>query len=429
MEAGCVSVGCPPSRGEGWISFRFDFHKFDDLAEENGDVVESPRFLFNGNWWTIDIYPRGDGDDEESEEGFVSIFMCHECGDREVLENENITFEISILNKNGAREVTKSKLNHVLLASGRGFGKFIRRSEILNKSNNFLDENGTLAVVISIKETPKPLIPFIPRNPCQNLIKATFLDEETSDVCFEVANGNEAMEENGAKKRAKSCTSFHAHRFILRTCAPMLDCLCGGGVDSGKMATVSITDVKPEVFRHMLWYVYGGIIPEQDLKTHAKDLIDAADKYSIVSLKLEAEVAYVNATQITMENAMENLLYADSKNCALLKETVMDYLVENDIEAANTSKISFDDFPGHVVKDLLVATARSKREYNMGVDNKSNKDAASDLNTMRVSELRKWLQEKGLDVDGSREAMIETLRKNVHESVDESSSEEEEFDG
>jgi hypothetical protein len=66
----------------------------------------------------------------------------------------------------------------------------------------------------------------------------------------------------------------------------------------------------------------------------------------------------------------------------------------------------------------------------MGVDNKNNnKDVASDLNTMRVSELRKWLQEKGLDVDGSREAMIETLRKNVHESVDESSSEEEEFDG
>ena len=51
------------------------------------------------------------------------------------------------------------------------------------------------------------------------------------------------------------------------------------------------------------------------------------------------------------------------------------------------------------------------------------------MNTLRVSELRKGLQEKGLDVDGSREAMIETLRKNVHESVDESSSEEEEFDG
>lgn len=426
MEAGCVSVGCPPSRGEGWISFRFDFHSFADLPAESGDCTESPTFLFNENWWTVDFYPGGDGDDEETE-GFVSIFMCHDCGDREVLDNKNITFEITILNKNGARAVTKTKLNHVLLAAGRGWSKFTKRSRILDKANNFLDENGTLAVVISIKETPKPLIPFVPRNPCQNLIKETFLDEETSDVCFEVANCNEAMEENGVK-RAKCSTSFHAHRFILRTCAPMLACLCE--VDCGKMTIVSITDVKPEVFRHMLWYVYGGSIPEQDLKTHAKDIIDAADKYSIVSLKLEAEVAYVNATQITMENAMENLLYADSKNCALLKETVMDYLVENDIEAANTNKISFDDFPGHVVKDLLVATARSKREYNMGIDNKdNNKDDASDLNTMRVSELRKWLQEKGLDVDGSREAMIETLRKNVHESVDESSSEEEEFDG
>jgi hypothetical protein len=26
---------------------------------------------------------------------------------------------------------------------------------------------------------------------------------------------------------------------------------------------------------------------------------------------------------------MDNLLYADSKNCALLKEAVMDYVVEN----------------------------------------------------------------------------------------------------
>jgi hypothetical protein len=34
----------------------------------------------------------------------------------------------------------------------------------------------------------------------------------------------------------------------------------------------------------------------------------------------------------------------------------------------------------------------------------------NDLNTMRVSELRRKLHEKGLDVDGSREAMIEALK-------------------
>ena len=33
--------------------------------------------------------------------------------------------------------------------------------------------------------------------------------------------------------------------------------------------------------------------------------------------------------------------------------------------------------------------------------------------TMRVSELRRMLDEKGLDVDGPREAMIETLKSSA----------------
>ena len=58
-------------------------------------------------------------------------------------------------------------------------------------------------------------------------------------------------------------------------------------------------------------------------------------------LKLEAEAAYVKSTDITMDNAMDNLLYADAKNCALLKEAVMNFLAENSAEAYE--KISFDD--------------------------------------------------------------------------------------
>ena len=79
------------------------------------------------------------------------------------------------------------------------------------------------------------------------------------------------------------------------------------------MTSVPITDVKPDVFRLLLWYVYGGSITEGDLKQHAKDIIDAADKYSIVNLKLEAEAVYVESTEITIDNAMDNLLYARCK--------------------------------------------------------------------------------------------------------------------
>ena len=49
----------------------------------------------------------------------------------------------------------------------------------------------------------------------------------------------------------------------------------------------------------------------------------------------------------------------DAKNCALLKETVIDFFAENDTEAI--TKVCFNDVPGYVMKDLLVATARKKK--------------------------------------------------------------------
>ncbi len=208
---------------------------------------------------------------------------------------------------------------------------------------------------------------------------------------------------------------FHAHRLVLRQCAPMLATLFDSfdtlDVDErAEMATVDITDVRPEVFRLLLAYVYGRSLTEDVMKMHAKDLINAADKYVIVNLKLEAEAAYVESTKITMENAIENLLYADALCLALLKETVMDFLAIYHDEAIK--KASFADVPGHLMKDLLVAISRNKKESKAVVGVVRGKD----LDTWRVSELRMELSELGLDVDGSREAMIEALRKSAQAS-------------
>jgi hypothetical protein len=171
----------------------------------------------------------------------------------------------------------------------------------------------------------------------------------------------------------------------------------------GSNDTASISDVKPDIFRHLLFYVYGGSVAEEDLKTHAKDIIDAADKYSIVNLKLEAEAAYVESIEITIDNAIDNLLYADAKNCALLKEAVMNFLAANPDETAE--KISFDDVPGHLMKDLLFAVGRNNKKEASGTN-------VNELTTLCVNALRRKLDEMGLDVDGSREAMIESIKSN-----------------
>ena len=140
------------------------------------------------------------------------------------------------------------------------------------------------------------------------------------------------------------------------------------------------------------------------MEENAKEIIDAADKYGIVGLKLEAEVTFVTSETIRFDNAIDTLLYADATNCALLKEAVMDFIYENRKEAV--SKLLFDDVPGSVVKDLLAAV-------NRNVDEASTSADANDFSMMRVSTLRKMLDEKGLDVDGSREAMIARLEQSA----------------
>jgi speckle-type POZ protein len=297
------------------------------------------------------------------------------------------------------KKVLQSTDNFEGMGYGHGWSNFIERSDILDESKNLLDSDGTLTVGVSIKEEPSDV--FVPKNPLHKMMQGIFLDEDTADICFEVC-GAEAKK--GKKKKAKASDSFHAHHLMLKTCAPMLADLFDLEDSNGKIATATITDIKPDIFRHLLFYVYGGSVAEEDLKTHAKDIIDAADKYSIINLKLEAEAAYVKSTTITMDNAMDNLLYADAKNCALLKETVINFLAENSAKAYE--KISFADFPGHVVKDLLLAFSNSSKKDANGAT------AAEELTSLSVSDLRRKLEEKGLDIDGSREAMIESIKNN-----------------
>ena len=149
--------------------------------------------------------------------------------------------------------------------------------------------------------------------------------------------------------------------------------------------------------------MYGGEVVDVMFHSHANELIDAADKYGVVNLKLEAEVRFVEATTFTMDNVMDNLLYAESKNCALLKESVMDFIAENKIEAMNT--LSFTDVPGTLIRDLLAAVARG--EQNGNTDRNGNNDPSM----MRISELRQKAHLKRLNVDGSIETLIAALRE------------------
>jgi len=158
------------------------------------------------------------------------------------------------------------------------------------------------------------------------------------------------------------------------------------------------------------------------MKLQTKEIIEAANRYGVVNLKLEAEACLVKATTFTMENVMEQLLYAESMNCALLKEAAMDYLIENSSEVMDN--ISFNDLlTPTLMRDVFAAVSRGKKKFG-GSDGDCDKNQ---FNSMRISELRQEAHKRGLNVDGSREMLIAAL-KTVQDLESEVDSDSEELD-
>jgi hypothetical protein len=157
--------------------------------------------------------------------------------------------------------------------------------------------------------------------------------------------------------------TFPAHRLIVENCSTMLADICESN-DDGK-TPVPIDNVSPEVFRLLLSYIYGMKISNDDMKSHAREIINTADRFGVVNLKLEAEASIVEDTIFTFENVKELLLFAESKNCALLKEAAMDYIVENKADAIE--ELSFTDIPGTLLNDVLKAFVRSEKWMNGGI--------------------------------------------------------------
>ena len=392
-----VHLGTPPQGYQEWATTKVHVHGFADLSAERNVPVHSSEFMAVGNPWRLRLYPGGDAN---SREGWVAIYLRNQS-------NESITlrygFSIKdgddkqIVNKQSSTQHTFSPRGSQ--SSGRGWSNVAERSKLLNAL-----VNGTLVVEVHMKSpTPiKAALPhFIPENPfCNNMLQM-FNDDESADIVFEVG---EHRSKNNAEKVAKIApVTLHAHSLILTACSAVLAELCESKGDPS--TPIEITDVSPEVFRHLLYYIYGGKIDVDDMKSHAKDIINAANRYGVATLKLEAEAFLVEGTTFTLENVMEHLIYADSMNCALLKEAAMDYIAENKTKVIG--KISFNDAPGNLMNDLLTAVVRGDREERED-DNAEN----AEYQFTTVNELRRKSHEKGLEVDGSREMLISALKAN-----------------
>ena len=303
-----VHVGTPAddfnfTSGE---SVTIHFHDFLNLTAHQ---VDSPTFNLLGCEWCLELYPNGSAHDTN---GWVSVHLRRSRWDIKA------KCEVSLMKSSGITYTTKDEAHHDINAVPLLWGCrfFVERDSILDESNGILNE-GTLTLVVRIvpdEDYPdqdysrESNPPKFSSEIGPNIFKL-FGDEDTADVAFKV-----------------NSTMFYAHKLVLMVQAPDLFELVEGFHKDTPMA---ISDVEHDTFEIMMKSVYGKLILPSEWEKHSKEILKASGKYGFAKLSSDAEVWYIKTMNLTVETAIDELLYADANHCLELKKAVIEFIVKN----------------------------------------------------------------------------------------------------
>ena len=373
-----------------WKTIRAVFHNFSDLPSERHSIVDSPVLKCHRLEWQIRLFPVGHGN---SNVGYICLNLwsksCTETS--KIKAKSRIRIPSAGWTKDDGQQFNIfSTTNAANEESAWRQSGYVRRQDVLAAYGNYLvDGNLTVEVDIQVMLDKPPV--WIPTNDISADMLALFdaADSNNTDISFEICSEDEN-------------TLLYAHSPILAARGPSLASLAE---DCGPDAPIPIGDVRADVFRMLLRYVYGGEVPAKDIiKDQAKDIIRAADKYGCTGLKLVAE-AEMAAAGITTDNAAELILFADATNCAMLKEATMDFFVRNaQAVMASEGFAQVKESPAAMAELMDVGFGGSKKRPAS-----SGADSGRDYKRMRVATLRQTLDEKKLDVDGSKDMLISRL--------------------
>jgi speckle-type POZ protein len=364
-------------------TIRVVFHGFANLPHARGDQTASSALLCHGSQWKLRLYPGGQNVSNE-DEVYLSVFLyCVSMESDNCKVKAKCTFRVPLADGIYSRDMGVGAFCRK--STGMGFNDFILRSDVLDPSKGFLvDGNLTIEVDIQVYKDASPF--WEPKSELNlDMLGLLELANHTGDVKFEV--GGE---------------TFSAHLNILQVRAPQLaeTALAEEGARDTD-TPIHIQGIKPSAFRSLLRFVYANDV--ENLSSEARELLDVANRFGCKGLKLAAE-AELAASGISVDTAADLILLGDSQNCALLKEAAIEFFAANLESLMSSSGWANITESAPIMKEIMEVLASKKKQSAPAAS-----DEERDYKLMCVSTLRRKLDEKGLDVDGSREMLISRL--------------------
>jgi len=234
----------------------------------------------------------GDESDASDEEDYVSDFESHDSDYFEVSDREDG-------DQAGGHEEQEHHAGHAAEHSDESADSISSHGEgSASRSSSLHNDPADLKTIEVLQPRPTgPATDQLTNVDLTSHLKRFCFSESHSDVVLLVEN-----------KR------FPAHRLVLAAQSDAFDAMFNGGMKEDTTGEVTVEDMRPEVMKSFLSYLYGclnAIRPDQ-----AMDLFRASDRYGVQSLR--AECFNMLQAAIDAQNAAAIAQLADEHNCEQL---------------------------------------------------------------------------------------------------------------
>ena len=394
------------------LSFKVD--DFANRQELQGEhwTSASRHFAF-GHWWALEVFPRGRlpppsfsfgssttstfGNGSESKANWICCDLNY-FGDNP--SRERRSSPPHPLEPEGIHAVLQFGGNHPILYKGfeQNTGSFSYQNSwkseklllLSDLPSRCLNSDGSLTIYVHLRTCRQmdKLLTWSPKKAIQNdwssnFGKSLMVSNVGADVTFSIGENQD---------------NFQAHVCFLAHRAPILYNFVNDS--KGNIGTVDIPDVRGTTFKMVLDNIYMNKFPDELSEEGAKDLLLTSDRFSLVNLKLHTESMIVEK-YLKPANICDWLLIADGHSCPLLKEACMAVHKENTSEVIKSCGWA-----------KILESPKLISELFLFMTTKLIPKDGSDFENMSVGMLRARLELSGLDLDGTREALVRRLKDN-----------------
>ncbi len=241
-------------------------------------------------------------------------------------------FTLSLLNKGGEKEYSKTSLMQELAAGNEvGFSDFIEMKTVLERKDDLLHDN-CLKVLCEL--TIRGTIAHNPVRRIENYLYPDPANDLAAQLGVVLDGPDEGLYSDFTITAGER--HFKVHKLLLATRSSVFRAMIDSTMMEGESSCVKIEDHSPEVVKEMLTYIYTGQAP--NIKELVEDLLSIAHKYQLDSLVLNCGKELRD--RLTPETVILTLRQAEKYAMKPLKRACLRYALDNFSEVEKSQAFS-----------------------------------------------------------------------------------------